>query len=279
MKFSTTTAALIATTAIVGSVSAMEDHSVEFSSPIAFTQYQDDCDGTTLYDGLIDKITMLDMGSFCVVDTITSVDGLTTETAYSKLDVVSCDTDKVYDHWYKCTDDTCSDCTMEYRSFTAWETYDPDDMMDHCYVYNFSMDGDTTVKDSRAGHLSPSDVPVGTFDDIMTVAYNFDAADSEEDVATYLNFVNDNSCIAQGAPMEDPVETEQDTSVDISEDTSTDSSDPVEISIISKDNDWVSSTPEDIDISDPVLSVSAGNTVAFSTAALVMTFAASIMLA
>ncbi|OEU10325.1 hypothetical protein FRACYDRAFT_247296 [Fragilariopsis cylindrus CCMP1102] len=151
MKFSTTTATLIATTAIVGSVSAMEDHSVEFSSPIAFTQYQDDCDGTTLYDGLIDKITMLDMGSFCVVDTITSVDGLTTETAYSKLDVVSCDTDKVYDHWYKCTDDTCSDCTMEYRSFTAWETYDPDDMMDHCYVYNFSMDGDTTTKESTAG--------------------------------------------------------------------------------------------------------------------------------
>ncbi|OEU23274.1 hypothetical protein FRACYDRAFT_267492 [Fragilariopsis cylindrus CCMP1102] len=113
----------------------------------------------------------------------------------------------------------------------------------------------------------------------MKVAYNFDAADSEEDVAVYLNFVKDNSCIAQGAPMEDPVETEQDTSVDISEDTSTDSSDPVEISIISKDNDWVSSTPEDIDISDPVLSVSAGNTVAFSTAALVMTFAASIMLA
>jgi len=236
----------------------MEDHSVEFS-PIAFTQYQDDCDGTTLYDGLINKITMLDVGSFCVVDTITSVDGSTTETAYSKLDVVSCNTDKVYDHWYKCTDDTCSDCTMEYRSFTAWESHNPDDMMDHCYVYNFSMDDHTTVKDSRN---APLGVTVGTFDDIMTVAYNFDAADSEEDVAAYMNFVKDNSCIAQGAPMEDPVGTGQDTTVGISKDTSTDSS-----------------TPEDIVISDPVLSVSAGTTVAFSTAALVMTFAASIMLA
>jgi hypothetical protein len=258
MKFSTTTAALIATT-IVGSVSAMEDHSVEFSGPIAFTQYQDDCDGTKLYDGLIDTVTMLDVGSFCVVDTITSSDGLTTETAYSKLEVVSCNTDKVYDHWHKCTDDTCSDCTMEYRSFTAWESHNPDNMMDHCYVYNFSMDAHTTVKDSRS---APLGVTVGTFDDIMTVAYNFDAADSKVDVAAYMNFVKDNSCIAQGAPMEDPVGTEQDTTIGISKETSGDSS-----------------TPEDIAMSDPVLSVSAGNAVAFSTAALVMTFAASLMLA
>jgi hypothetical protein len=259
MKFSATTAALIATTAIVGSVSAM-DSSVEFSAPIAFTQHQDDCDGTKLYEGLIDKITMLDMGSFCVVDTITSEDGLTTETAYSKLEVVSCNTDKVYDHWSKCTDDTCSDCTMEYRSFTAWESHDPDDMMDHCYIYNFSMDDHTTVKDSRN---APMGVTVGTFDDIMTVAYNFDTADSEEDVAAYMNFVKDNSCIALGAPMDDPVGTEQDTTVNVfSKDTSTDSS-----------------TPEDMVLSDPVLSVSAGNAVAFSTAGLIMTFAASIMLA
>jgi len=234
MKFSTTTAALIATTTtIVGSVSALK---AEFSTPIAFTQYQDDCDGTKLYEGLIDKVTKLDVGSFCVVDTITSEDGLTSETAYSKLDVVSCNTDKIYDHWSKCTDDMCTDCTMEYRSFTAWDSHSPEDMMSHCYVYNFSMDDHTTVKDSRN---APLGVTVGTFDDIMTVAYNFDATDNEDDVAAYMSFVKDNSCIADGPPTEDPAGTDQDTD----------------------------------------LSVSAGNAVAFSTAALVMTFAASMMLA
>merc|ERR1712238_126016 len=116
----TATTAFVVATTMIGSTTAMEEQpAISFSAPIGFTQYMDTCEGETLYSGRINKITMLDTGSFCVIDMIPVEDGSET-TAYSRLDVVDCTSDKVYDHWYKCTDELCADCEMEYRSYTAW---------------------------------------------------------------------------------------------------------------------------------------------------------------
>jgi len=201
------TAAFVVATTMIGStsVSAMEGHEghdLSFSTPIGFTQYMDTCEGDTLYSGSINKITMLDSGSFCVIDTIPGEEDGTETTAYSRLDVVDCTSDKVYDHWFKCTDDMCADCEMEYRSFTAWESFAPVSK-DQCYTYHFTRDSLTeSVREERS---APMQVTVGSFEDIITVAFNFDDDAVEDDVAAYLNFVKDNSCVALGKPaMEEP---------------------------------------------------------------------------
>jgi len=87
---------------------------------------------------------------------------------------------------------------------------------------------------------------------IITVAFNFDDDAVEDDVAAYLSFVKDNSCVALGQPaMEEP-------NVSISKETSGEESNM-----------------------DGVVVDSSSNTIAFSTAtvaALVMALATSMVL-
>mmetsp|Transcript_16842 Transcript_16842/g.19233 ORF Transcript_16842/g.19233 Transcript_16842/m.19233 type:complete len:252 (-) Transcript_16842:206-961(-) len=196
----TATAFVVATT--MNTVSAMEGQpAISFSAPIGFTQYMDTCEGEPLYSGRINKITMLDTGSFCVIDTIPGADGSET-TAYSRLDVVDCTSDKVYDHWYKCTDEMCADCEMEYRSYTAWESF-VSSSKDQCYTYHFTRDSlEGSVREERS---APMQVTVGSFEDTITVSFNFDEDAVDNDVMAYLHFVKDNSCVALGKPSEDPV--------------------------------------------------------------------------
>mmetsp|Transcript_16843 Transcript_16843/g.19237 ORF Transcript_16843/g.19237 Transcript_16843/m.19237 type:complete len:253 (-) Transcript_16843:206-964(-) len=197
----TATAFVVATT--MNTVSAMEggQPAISFSAPIGFTQYMDTCEGEPLYSGRINKITMLDTGSFCVIDTIPGADGSET-TAYSRLDVVDCTSDKVYDHWYKCTDEMCADCEMEYRSYTAWESF-VSSSKDQCYTYHFTRDSlEGSVREERS---APMQVTVGSFEDTITVSFNFDEDAVDNDVMAYLHFVKDNSCVALGKPSEDPV--------------------------------------------------------------------------
>jgi len=196
----TATAFVVATT--MNAASAMEGQpAISFSAPIGFTQYTDTCEGEPLYSGRINKITMLDTGSFCVIDTIPGADGSET-TAYSRLDVVDCTSDKVYDHWYKCTDEMCADCEMEYRSYTAWESF-VSSSKDQCYTYHFTRDSlEGSVREERS---APMQVTVGSFEDTITVSFNFDEDAVDNDVMAYLHFVKDNSCVALGKPSEDPV--------------------------------------------------------------------------
>merc|ERR1712238_9401 len=48
-------------------------------------------------------------------------------------------------------------------------------------------------------------VTVGSFEDIITVSFNFDEDAVVDDVTAYLDFIKDNSCVALGKPSEDPV--------------------------------------------------------------------------
>merc|ERR1712161_172229 len=45
----------------------------------------------------------------------------------------------------------------------------------------------------------------GSFEDIITVSFNFDEDAVVDDVTAYLDFIKDNSCVALGKPLEDPV--------------------------------------------------------------------------
>merc|ERR1712107_546186 len=59
--------------------------------------------------------------------------------------------------------------------------------------------GHDTVKASRN---APLGVTPGEFENLVTVSYNFDQDANPDDVADYLNFVKDNSCIKEGPPAE-----------------------------------------------------------------------------
>jgi len=256
----TAATAFVVATTMIGSTTAMEEQpAISFSAPIGFTQYMDTCEGETLYSGRINKITMLDTGSFCVIDMIPGADGSET-TAYSRLDVVDCTSDKVYDHWYKCTDDMCADCEMEYRSYTAWESF-VSASEDQCYTYHFTRDSlEGSVREERS---APMQVTVGSFEDIITVSFNFDEDAVADDVTAYLDFIKDNSCVALGKPSEDPVYYKE------KEDAPTKASDTTAVEDVSSSN-----TAADVE------EVSSSHTVvAFSTAAvLVLAVATSMVL-
>lgn len=206
MKISCAAATLFLASSAIGSTSAAMDE-VVLSEPVPFTQYDGGCparddpdaEQKVLYKGSINSIKKLGESQFCVVDNV-PVQGSTTgetELAFSKLMVVGCESEEVIDHWYKCTDDTCADCEIEYRSTTSWDSFDNHDIMEHCYVYHFSMDSHETVKASRN---APLGVTGGAFENLVTVSYNFDQDANPDDVTAYMDFVHDNSCIANGPP-------------------------------------------------------------------------------
>merc|ERR1712238_635631 len=108
----------------------------------------------------------------------------------------------------------------------------------------------------REERSAPMQVTVGSFEDIITVSFNFDEDAVADDVTAYLDFIKDNSCVALGKPSEDPVY------------------------FVSKEKEDAPPTPSDA--AADVEEVSSSNTVvAFSTATvavLVMAVATSMVL-
>merc|ERR1712232_37857 len=124
MKISCSAAALFLPSAMGSTSAMMIGHQISFEDTIGFTQYDGGCparddpelENKVLYRGSINSIMILGEGEFCVSDNFPTVaDPTVTELAYSKLAVVACEPDEVIDHWYKCTDDACTDCEIEYR--------------------------------------------------------------------------------------------------------------------------------------------------------------------
>lgn len=170
--------------AMAGSVSA----SLTFNPPIPFTQYDGDCSGDVLYKGEVVSIKKMEYGSFCVVDNI-SVDGETLE-AFSRVDIVQCEADKIYENWNKCSDAECSECEAEYKAYTGWDSIAPTNLVGHCYDYTFSADA-----------ISKSVRKVaGTFENTQKVNFAFDPESNPEDAEAYVKLMDDNSCIAYGPP-------------------------------------------------------------------------------
>jgi len=242
----------------VGSTSAM---GITFEPPIMFTQYDEYCDGggNELYHGSINSVSMLGKGEFCVVDNVPSAeDPSVTEFAYSKLAIHSCQPDRVVDLWYKCTDDTCEDCQIEYRSYTSYDSHNPDDVMQMCYTYHFSMDSHDTVTEQRN---MPLGITPGDFKSIATISYNFDWDTNPDDARAYLDFIKDNSCIRYGNPIaiEVPKEPFQ----------------PPKPNISKNNNNNGNQAPNEPVV---VMTESSSNVVKVSTAALVVTLLASSMM-
>lgn len=180
MKLSLSTL-LAATMMAVGS----SESSVEFDS-IAFIQYSGTCDGEVLYDGEITGIKKLDEGKFCVSDILHAPDG--DKEVFSRLDIVTCTADKVYENWLLCEDKDCASCNLEYRAYTTWDNVHPEDMMGHCYDYQFSTDDMVALQRNVLGPL----------DNTKSVDYMFGSDANEADVAAYRGFIHDNSCIGIG---------------------------------------------------------------------------------
>jgi hypothetical protein len=181
MKLSFTT---LAVAAMAGSASA----GVTFDPPIPFTQFDGDCDEEVVYTGEVVSINKLDYGSFCIADNINTADGPVV--AYSKVDIFECDTERIYENWHHCTDDTCGECESEYQAYTNWDSIDPDNLVGFCYDYTFSMD--VTEKIERK---------VTTFNSVRQINFSFDAYANPEDVKLYTEMMDENSCIALGPPL------------------------------------------------------------------------------
>ena len=173
--------------AMAGSISA----NLIFDPPIPFTQYDGDCSGDVLYGGEVVSIKKVDYGSFCVVDNIMVEDQVMQ--AYSRVDIVQCDADKIYENWNKCTDADCSECQAEYMAFTGWDSIAPKNIVGHCYDYTFSAD-DITASVRKV---------TGTFENTEKVNFSFDASADPADAEAYVKLMDDNSCIAYGPPDAD----------------------------------------------------------------------------
>lgn len=160
-----------------------------FNPPIPFTQYDGDCQtGDILYNGKVDAINMVEYGSFCISEGLEGEEN----TVYSRVDIVECTADKIYENWFTCEDSECKDCGNEYKAFTSWESIDPENLVGYCYDYSFSID-EQPVSATRK---------VGTFNEVRKINYNFDADADPEDSMMYVKMMDDNSCIAAGRPTD-----------------------------------------------------------------------------
>lgn len=157
--------------------------------PITFLQYKDNCDGPLIYEGQITGVKKMDVGKFCVAN-IRHSDGGDKE-VYSRLDVIKCNEDKVYENWFLCEDSDCANCDLEFRTYTSWNDIHPQDVMGHCYDHQHSTDDITALQRNILGPI----------ENTKSVDYMFGANTSEDDVVTYRNFIHDNSCIALGQPL------------------------------------------------------------------------------
>lgn len=188
MKFSF---AALAVATMTGSASASE--TLSFDPPIPFTQYDGSCGGDVLYGGQVLSIKKMDYGSFCVADNIIAEDG-TMSIAYSRLDIISCESDAIYENWSNCVDETCGDCEAEYKSYTTWDSINPEEGKDYCYNYTFSMDPfEATTRKVK-----------GDFFNTMNIYFHFDPSADETDVKAYTQMIDNNSCISYGPPAYTP---------------------------------------------------------------------------
>lgn len=177
----------LAVAAMAGSASA----ALDFDPPIPFTQYDGDCTGSVLYSGEVVSIKMMEYGSFCVADNI--MVGDETQVAYSRVDIVQCEADKIYENWLNCDDADCSSCEAEYKAYTTWDSIEPADLIGHCYDYTFSADAIT--KSTRK--------VAGSFNEVHKVNFSFDDDADPADAKAYTELMDQNSCIAYGPPAVD----------------------------------------------------------------------------
>lgn len=177
--------AALAIATMTGSASA----GLIFNPPVPFTQYNGDCEtGTVLYKGNVDGIKMIENASFCISESLEGEEN----TAYSRVDIVECTADKIYENWFTCEDSECKDCGNEYKAYTSWESIDPENLVGYCYDYTFSAD-EQPVSATRK---------TGTFNEVRQINYNFDADADPEDAMMYVKMMDDNSCIAAGRPTD-----------------------------------------------------------------------------
>eukprot|EP00537_Pseudo-nitzschia_pungens_P010426 CAMPEP_0172382312 /NCGR_PEP_ID=MMETSP1061-20121228/281_1 /TAXON_ID=37318 /ORGANISM="Pseudo-nitzschia pungens, Strain cf. pungens" /LENGTH=229 /DNA_ID=CAMNT_0013110155 /DNA_START=29 /DNA_END=718 /DNA_ORIENTATION=+ len=189
MKFTVATFAL----ATMAGSAAAGGETLSFDTPIPFTQFDGSCTGDVLYAGEVMSIKKMDYGSFCVADNIIGGDG-TKSAAYSRLDVVACETDAIYENWSKCSDATCSDCVAEYKSYTGWDSINPDEGKDFCYRYTFSTDPiEKTTRKIK-----------GQFFNSMDIFFHFNPSADADDVNAYVKMMDENSCIGYGPPAYTP---------------------------------------------------------------------------
>lgn len=178
----------------IAAMAAPVSAKLTFDPPIPFTQYDGDCSGDTLYTGEVVSIKTMEYGSFCVADNI-MYQGETT-VAYSRVDIVECHADKIYENWNKCSDAECSDCEAEYKAFTGWDSINPENLVGYCYDYTFSAD--VITKSTRK--------VAGTFDEVMKVNFAFDESADAQDAKAYVELMDKNSCIDFGRPLETEAE-------------------------------------------------------------------------
>jgi len=160
-----------------------------FEPPIPFTQYDGDCDSDVVYHGAVKSIKKLDFGSFCVVDNIDTGVGIIE--AYSRVDIMDCTAEKIFESWSKCDDSDCTNCVAEYKAFTNWGTIRPDPIVGHCFEYTFSVDDIT-----KATRM------VGTFEEVKEIHFNFDEDADAADAEAYVKMMDDNSCISWWDPSD-----------------------------------------------------------------------------
>eukprot|EP00532_Pseudo-nitzschia_australis_P005445 CAMPEP_0168187368 /NCGR_PEP_ID=MMETSP0139_2-20121125/14991_1 /TAXON_ID=44445 /ORGANISM="Pseudo-nitzschia australis, Strain 10249 10 AB" /LENGTH=219 /DNA_ID=CAMNT_0008109563 /DNA_START=106 /DNA_END=765 /DNA_ORIENTATION=+ len=170
--------------------SAAAGETISFAPPIPFTQFDSSCEGDILYTGSVVSIKKITAGSFCVADNIVDEDG-TSSVAYSKVDIIACETDAIYENWAKCGDADCGDCEAEYKAYTGWDSINPASGASHCYDYTFSMD--PMEKTTRKVKTE--------FFNTMDIYYRFDDDANADDIKAYVGMMDTYSCIAEGKPV------------------------------------------------------------------------------
>lgn len=210
----------LALAAMAGSASAK----VVFDPPLGFTQFDGDCEtGEPIYEGSVVSIEKISFGNFCVTDKIT-VEAVTFD-SFSKVEILGCEAGKIYEIWHKCEDSTCGSCEAEYNAYTNWESIAPDNVIGYCYDYTFSADP-----------ISATTRSVPTFDNVRKINFSFNEGTNFEDAQTYVEMMDENSCIVEGEPEPEVtiVSPPKDTSVSKSMD---EESDMEEVDIGEADSD------------------------------------------
>ncbi len=189
MKLAVSTLALAA---MAGSASA----TTVFIPPLPFTQYDGGCSEEVIYTGELLSIEMIEEGTFCISDKFFTDEG--TYVSHSKVDIVSCEGDRIYEDWSEC-DPGCTNCEPAYQAYTLWEDTDANTSVGYCFDYFFSLD-EVTPRSTQ-------------FTNVRQINFSFDATANPADVKTYIEMMDMNSCIKGGQPAVEtieiaPVETE-----------------------------------------------------------------------
>ena len=171
--------------AMAGSTSALT-----FEPALAFTQFDGDCDGEAIYNGAIQSITTMSDSTFCVVDSITDIESGESMMSFSKVEIIGCKSDKIYEQWHHCVDSNCGLCETSHQMYSTWDSVNPDNLLGFCYDYTVALE-DTATKAERG---------IATFDQVASVRFSFDDDVDAADAAAYIEMMDMNSCIKDGPP-------------------------------------------------------------------------------